>query len=627
MRSRGFADYEALRSWSVAEPAAFWTAIWDRFAVQADGDPTTVLASASMPGARWFPDVRLSYAEHVFRDRDPDALAVQHASELRGLEAWTWERLREETARVRAGLLALGVGRGDRVAAYMPNLPQALAAFLATASLGAIWSSCSPDFGVRTVLDRFGQIEPTVLLAVDGYRYRGRDFDRRDVVAELRAGLPSVRHTVTFAHLGGDGDWDQVFPATSAPLEFERVPFDHPLWILYSSGTTGRPKAIVHGHGGILLEQLKTMAFHIDAREGDRIFWFTTTGWMMWNLLVSVLLSPASIVLYDGDPGHPDLGRLWDLAADAGVTTFGTSAAYLHGCVKSDLAPHEGRDLSALRAVGSTGSPLSPEGFGWVYDQLGPVWLFSTSGGTDVCTSFVGGCPVLPVRAGELQARVLGAAVESWSEDGRPLTDEVGELVVTAPMPSMPVGLWNDPGHERYREAYFSMFPGTWRQGDWIRITPQGSAVIYGRSDSTINRGGVRMGTAELYAAVLADDDVTDALVVDVPGADPSADASMLLFVVLGDGARLDEELESRLRPRIRQDASPRHVPDEVIAVEAVPRTLTGKLLEVPVKKLLLGRKPEEVATRDALADPAAFDWFVRFAHDRLAGSSPPGAR
>ena len=510
-------------------------------------------------------------------------------------------------ARIAGGLRALGVGRGDRVAAYVPNIPEAVAAFLATASLGAVWSSCSPDFGARSVIDRFAQIEPKVLLAVDGYRYNGRDFDRTDTVRGIHEEVGG--RLVRLGYLDGSG-WEAGFEQPGA-LTFERVPFDHPLWVLYSSGTTGLPKAIVHGQGGILLEHLKKLHLHVDAQAGDRVFWFTTTGWMMWNFLVSGLLTEAAIVLYDGSPGHPDMGVLWDLAERAHVTTFGTSAAYIAACMKAGVEPGDGRDLSRLRAVGSTGSPLSPEGFRWVYDHVGSdTWLFSTSGGTDLCTAFVGGCPILPVYEGELQARALGAAVEAWDPDGRPLVGEVGELVVTKPMPSMPLYLFSDPDGERYRESYFDTYPGVWRHGDWIEITERGTAIITGRSDATINRGGVRMGTAEIYSAVLGLDEVVDALVVDVEGFMP-------LFVVLRDGSGLDDELVKRIRTRVREDCSPRHVPDEVVAVEQVPRTLSGKVLELPVKRILMGTAPEQAASRDSLANPEALDFFVSWAARR----------
>lgn len=618
----GLPDAAALHAWSVEDVGRFWwTAVLDRFDVLYDGDPEPALADARMPGARWFPNVRLSFPEHVFRDKADDELALQAAGEVRELEAWTFGRLRAETARIRAGLRAMGVGPGDRVAAYLPHIPETVAAFLAVSSLGAVWSCCSPDFGTRTVVDRFAQIEPVVLLAVDGYGYGGKRFDRTAVVDELARELPSVRRVVRLGYLDvGAGDWDAAFPPTDEPLAFERVPVDHPLWILYSSGTTGLPKAIVHGHGGIVLEHLKTWRLQHDTRDGDRVLWFTTTGWVMWNYLVAGLMSQASIVLYDGNPGHPDLGVLWDLCERAGVTVFGTGAAYLHGCLKAGLHPARGRDLR-LRAIGSTGSPLSPEGFRWVYDELGEhIWLFSASGGTDIAGAFVGANPLVPVHLGELQAPGLGVDVQAWDDDGHAVVGEVGELVVTQPMPSMPVCFWNDPGDARYRESYFEHFdvdPPVWRHGDWIRFTPEGGSVILGRSDATINRGGIRMGTAEIYAAVLASDAIVDAMVVDVPSDDGSGEATMLLFVVLAAGAELDDELAADIRSRVRADCSPRHVPDELHAVAEVPRTLTGKVLEVPVKKLLMGHDPDRAASRDALANPDAFAWFVRFADER----------
>ena len=610
MRERGFSGYDELWRWSVGDLDGFWGSIWDFFGVE--GSYERVLAMREMPGAVWFPGAEVNYAGHLFRGKDPDAVAIVHASELREQAELTWGDLRTQTARIAAGLRALGVERGDRVAAYMPNIPEAVAAFLATASIGAVWSSCSPDFGARSVIDRFAQIEPKVLLAVDGYRYNGRDFDRRETVEGIAAEVGG--RVVRLGYLDGSG-WEEGFEG-EGELEFARVPFDHPLWVLYSSGTTGLPKAIVQGQGGILLEHLKKLNLHVDAQAGDRVFWFTTTGWMMWNFLVSGLLTEAAIVLYDGSPGHPDMGVLWDLAGSAGITTFGTSAAYIGACMKAGVEPAAGRDLSALRAVGSTGSPLSPDGFRWVYDHVGPdTWLFSTSGGTDLCTAFVGGCPLLPVYEGELQARALGASVEAWDPEGRPLVGEVGELVITEPMPSMPLYLWNDPDGERYRESYFDMYPGVWRHGDWIEITERGTAIISGRSDSTINRGGVRMGTAEIYRAVLAVEEVVDALVVDVPL--DGGEGYMPLFVVLREGAELDDELVRRIRARIREDCSPRHVPNEVVAVREVPRTLSGKVLELPVKRILMGTPPEQAASRDSLANPAALDFFVSWASRR----------
>ncbi|MDX6700672.1 MAG: acetoacetyl-CoA synthetase, partial [Baekduia sp.] len=536
------------------------------------------------------------------------------------LDYMTWGELRDLTARIATGLRLWGVGPGDRVVGYLPNIPEALAAFLACASMGATWSSCSPDFGTRSVVDRFAQIEPKVLLAVDGYRYGGRDFDRRDVVAELQAQIPSLEHTVVLDYLDA-GEVDGTVPWSELirqqePLEFAALPFDHPLWVLYSSGTTGLPKPIVHGHGGILLEHLKKLHLHLDAQAGDRVFWFTTTGWMMWNFLAGVLLTPASIILFDGNPGTPTLDRLWELAAETGATVFGTSASFLATCEKEGIEPGAGdRDLSALKAVGSTGSPLSPEGFQWVYDQLGAdTWLFSTSGGTDVCTAFVGGVPTLPVHLGELQCRALGAKVEAWDPEGQPLTGEVGELVITEPMPSMPVFFWGDEDGSRLRESYFETYPGVWRHGDWIEITDRGTAIIYGRSDSTINRGGIRMGTSEIYRAVLAEDDVIDALVVDIPKKD--TEGWMPLFVVLRDGQELTDELVARIKKRIREDCSPRHVPNTIQQIAEVPRTLSGKVLEVPVKRILMGAPADQAASRDSLANPAALDPFVELARE-----------
>jgi acetoacetyl-CoA synthetase len=611
-------DYDSLWRWSVDRLEEFWASIWDFFEVEASQPYEQVLAERKMPGAKWFTGARLNYAQHVFSGKPDDEVALRHASELRELDEWTWGELRERTAAIAAGLRRLGVGPGDRVVAYLPNIPEAVAAFLACSSIGATWSSCSPDFGKRSVVDRFSQIEPKVLLAVDGYRYGGKDFDRCEVVRALVAEMPSLEQVVELPYLecGGIDDslgWDEAFPATGEELEFEQLPFDHPLWVLYSSGTTGLPKPIVQGAGGILVEQLKKLNIHLDAQEGDRVFWFTTTGWMMWNFLVGVLLTPASIVLYDGNPATPDMGVLWDLAERAGVTCFGTSAAYIASCMKAGVEPAKGRDLSALDRVGSTGSPLAPEGFRWVYDQIGSdTWLFSTSGGTDVCTAFVGGVPTLPVYLGELQGRALGAAVESWDEDGHPLIGEMGELVITEPMPSMPLFFWGDEDGSRLHDSYFSMYPGVWRHGDWIEITERGTAIIYGRSDSTINRGGIRMGTSEIYSAVLGVEDVVDALVVDVPR--DGGDSWMPLFVVLRDGASLTDDLVAEIKRRIREDCSPRHTPNEIRAIEEVPRTLSGKVLEVPVKRILMGEAVNKAASRDSLQNPKALDYFADLA-------------
>jgi acetoacetyl-CoA synthetase len=610
-RGLKFDGYHALWRWSVDDLDAFWSSLVEFAEVRFDAPPRAVLGSREMPGAEWFPGARLSYPEHIFRGKSSQDVALRYGSEARPAGEWTWAELRAQTAAVAAGLRELGVGPGDRVAAYMPNIPETVAAFLACASIGAVWSSAAPEFGARSVIDRFSQIEPKVLLAVDGYRYGGRDFDRRAAVEEIAAAIPSLQRVVRLSYLEGLG-WEKGFAGADAELEFTPVAFDHPLWVLYSSGTTGLPKPIVHGHGGILLEQLKNSYLHLDVHPGDRVFWFSTTGWMMWNFLVGVLLTEASIVLFDGNPGYPDMGRLWELAEDTEMTTFGTSAAFISGCMKAGVSPRAGgRSLAGLQAVGSTGSPLSPEGFRWVYDELGEeTWLFSTSGGTDMCTAFVGGVPTLPVYLGELQGRMLGASVEAWDPSGRPLVDEVGELVITKPMPSMPLFFWGDPSGERYRESYFDMYPGVWRHGDWIKITSRGSAVIYGRSDSTINRGGVRTGTSEIYRAVLSLDEIVDALVVDVPR--PGTDGWMPLFVVLREGASLDDALVQAIRTRIREDVSPRHLPDEIRVIAEVPRTLSGKVLEVPVKRILCGVPAEEAASRESLANPGALDYFVQ---------------
>ncbi|GAC1518730.1 MAG: acetoacetate--CoA ligase [Thermoleophilaceae bacterium] len=618
-----FEDYEALWRWSVDDVEQFWALIWEYFEVRASAPYERVLASSQMPGADWFRGAQLNYAEHVFRGKADDTVALIHRSEARELAETTWGELSDQVARAAAGMRSLGVERGDRVAAYMPNIAETVVAFLAVASIGAIWSSAAPEFGASSVIDRFAQIEPKLLIAVDGYRYGGRDFDRLDTVRALERELPGLEQTVLLPYLDPDASLDGALPwgglldrGDRSPLRFEQVPFDHPLWVLYSSGTTGLPKPIVHGHGGMLLEQLKKGHLHLDLHAGDRMFWFTTTGWMMWNFLVGCLLTDAAIVLYDGSPGYPDMSFLWQLAERAGITCLGTSAGFITASMKAGIDPRNDHDLSRLRSIGSTGSPLPPEGFAWVYEAVAPdIWLFSTSGGTDVCTAFVGGCPLLPVHSGELQCRALGASVEAWDEQGRSLIDEVGELVLTKPMPSMPLFFWNDVGGERYRESYFSTYPGIWRHGDWIKITPRGTAIIYGRSDSTINRQGVRMGTSEIYRAVQAEPEVVEALVVDVP--DDDGDSWMPLFVVLADDGELDDDLRARIRRRIREHASPRHVPNDIYRVADLPHTLSGKLLEIPVKKILMGASPQAAVSRDSLANPEALDYFVALAERR----------
>jgi acetoacetyl-CoA synthetase len=616
-RGLAFDSYEELWRWSVDDLDGFWGSIWDRAAIGAPA-PQTVLADRGMPGARWFPNVTLNWAERALRlDRRAEGDAVIVArSQTRERRELTAAELRDQVARARAGLQRLGVGRGDRVAAFLPNIPEALIALLATASLGAIWTSCAPEFGVRSVVDRLSQVEPKVLQTIDGYRYGQRLVERAEEVAAIRRALPGLQATVALDYLhAGEAriadalSWDEL-TAESGPLQFESLPFDHPLYILYSSGTTGLPKPIVHGHGGILLEHWKTLALHHDIGPADRFFWFSTTGWMMWNYLASSLLVDATAVLYDGAPNEPDLMALWRMAAEERVTFFGTSASFLMACRKEGLRPGADADLAALRGIGSTASPLPAEGFRWVYEVFDPsVQLQSVSGGTDVCTAFVGASPLVPVWEGEISCRHLGCSIEAYSPDGRPLVGEQGELVITAPMPSMPVAFWNDPGGARYRAAYFDEFPGVWRHGDWITFTDRGSCVISGRSDATLNRGGVRIGTAEFYAVVEGLPEIADSVVIHLEESD-----QLLLFVALRDGFTLDEALEARLRAELRSSLSPRHVPDRIMAVPAVPRTLSGKKLEVPVKRILTGTPVDVAASRGALANPDSLDAFAELA-------------
>jgi acetoacetyl-CoA synthetase len=623
-RERGlrFADYGALWRWSVEDLEAFWASVVDYYRIPLHGSWERVLGTREMPGARWFEGAGLNYTEALFDRLADDHPAFLFQSERHPLGEVSATELRESVAAVAAGLRRLGVGRGDRVVAVIPNIPEAVIAFLATASIGAIWASCSPDFGTQSLVDRFAQIGPKVLIAVDGYEYGGKPFDRRAVVDELRAALPTLEATVLIPYLDpqsaanpGPGElaWADLLAGPPEPMTFERVPFDHPLWILYSSGTTGLPKAIVHGHGGVALEHSKAIGLMFDVRPGDRMSWFTTTGWMMWNFLVGSMLVGGVPVLYDGSPGYPTLDVLWELAARGRVSLFGTSAAYLGACLKAGLRPGDTHDLSALRSIGSTGSPLAVDVYGWVYDAVKPdVWLVSMSGGTDVVSAFVGGSPLLPVHAGELQARALGAKVEAFDPEGRSVLGQTGELVLTAPLPSMPVGFWNDPDGARYRESYFEMYPGVWRHGDWIRITERGSAVIEGRSDSTLNRQGIRFGTSELYGVVERLPEIVDSLVIGLEL--PGGRYWMPLFVVLAEGVELDEALTTRIKEAIRTSLSQRHVPDTIVAVPVIPRTLTGKKMEVPVKRILLGRPVAEVAAAGAVANPHALDVFVEYA-------------
>jgi len=626
-RERGltFSGYDDLWRWSVDDLAGFWSSIWDFFEIRAHAPYETVLASPSMPGATWFPGARLNFAEHLLGDdADAERVAVVAHSQTRDPLTLTFGEVREQVARARAGLARLGVRPVDRGGADLPTIPEPLVAFGATASLGAVWASCAPELGARSVVDRLSQLEPTVLLTVDGYGFRDRAIDRREEVAAVRAALPTLRHVVHVPygeHAVPEAlSWDDLL-ADPGPLDFAPVPFDHPLFVLFSSGTTGRPKAIVHGHGGILLEHLKAHALSWDLKPGGRLLWFTTTSWMMWNALVSALLLRSSIVMLDGDPTWPDVGWQWRLAEETRPTFMGASPAFLNACRKAGLEPGREYDLGSIRVFGTAGSPLPAEGYRYVYDQLGPdVLLINGSGGTDVCSGMVGGSPLLPVFEGEISGRLLGVATDAFDAHGKPLVGELGELVITRPMPSMPVGLWGDGDGSRYRAAYFDVFPGVWRQGDWIRFSERGSCVVTGRSDATLNRGGVRLGTGEFYSVVEELPQIVDSLVVHLED-EEGGPGELVLFVVPADGVVLDEELRGSIGRSLRSQLSPRHVPDRIVAVPAIPRTLTGKKLEAPVKRILRGDPVEAVASRDSLLDPVALDVFAAIAAGEAAGA------
>lgn len=621
-RGQHFETYDEIWKWSVTDIEGFWSALWHFYNVQSHTPYTDVLVEEKMPGAKWFTGATLNYTEHVFRNARSDQPAIIYESELKTRGEVSWSSLEKQTAAIAHYLKSIGVQKGDRVVAYASNIPETVAAFLACASIGAIWSSCSPEFGMMSVIDRFKQIEPKVLFAVDGYRYGGKDFSRLTEVQKIQEELPTLEKTVIIPYLKQSPDlsmledavnWEEIHTMdVQSTLSFEPVPFDHPLWILYSSGTTGKPKAIVQSQGGILLEHLKLAGLQIDLKREDRFFWYTTTGWMMWNVVVSGLLTGSTILLFDGNPGYPNNETLWKFAEETKMTVFGTSASFLTACMKAGVKPKEQFDLSHLKAIGSTGSPLPPSGFEWVYEEVKEdVWLFSTSGGTDLCTAFVGGAPYLPVHAGELQARALGAAVYAYNDQGESLIDDIGELVITKPMPSMPIYFWNDPSNERYTDSYFDTYPGIWRHGDFIKITQQGSCIIYGRSDATINRGGIRMGTSEIYNALESISQIQDSLVVDIP---ISEDQSyMPLFVVLKDGEALQDYIVSQIKKVIRESCSPRHVPNEVIQVDDLPRTLNGKKLEVPIKKMLMGTPVEKAVNMGSLANPESLNFFVKF--------------
>jgi len=619
-----FADYQTLWRWSADHPDQFWGTVWQYFKVIAHSQYEQVLSGLAMPGAKWFKGATLNYAEHIFRMKSADRPALMFQSERRGLSDMSWTELERQTAAMAHFLREAGVGPGDRVAAFLPNTPHAVVAVLAAMSIGAVWSSCSPDFGANSVADRFVQIEPKVFIAVDGYAYGGKSFDKRDTVREICGLLPTLQKVVFIPYLDENARpeglpnavlWDEIVNTpTEHSLHFEPLPFDHPIWVLYSSGTTGVPKAITHSHGGNLLEHLKYLHFHNDVHAGERFFWFSTTGWMMWNFTVASLLTGATAVLYDGSPGYPSLNVLWEMAEKARITHFGTSAPFLVSCMKAGLSPKNEYDLSGLRSIGSTGSPLPPEAFGWVYEHLKrDVWLSSMAGGTDVCTAWVGGNPLLPVYQGEIQCRCLGCSMESWDEEGRPVPpDEVGEMVVTKPMPCMPVFFWNDPDGAKYRSSYFEHYPGVWRHGDWLCITSRDSLVILGRSDATLNRQGVRIGTAEIYRAVDKIPEIRDSLIVNIER--PDGSDWMPLFVAMAPGAVLNDEVKTRIRQTLRADYSPRHVPDEIIEAPDIPYTISGKKMETPVKKILQRKPLDKAYNSDSMKNPEAMAFFMEFA-------------
>ncbi len=612
-RGIAFDGYQDLWKWSVDDLEAFWATVWKYFDVS-DAD-YIVLEERKMPGAKWFSGADVNFAERVFSAKQ-DGVALEARAEGSRPKTMTWDALEKKTAALASSLRAMGVEQGDRVAAFIHNGAEAVVGVLACASIGAVWTSCSPDFGVPAVVDRFGQVGPKVLLASDGYAYNGQWHSRTEEVRKMAAALPTVKSVIE-VRAGeeespgyGAVSWEDATAGKASP-EYEPLPFDHPLWILYSSGTTGPPKPIVHGNGGITVELLKELSFHNDIRPNDRFFWFTTTGWMMWNYLVGGLLLGATLVLYSGSPGYPDLDALWGLAEKAEVTFLGTGAAFLSSCLKAGTEPASTHRLPKLRGIGSTGSPLSAECFEWVYSKAKPdVWLASISGGTDVCTAFVGGSPTLPVNAGEIQCRCLGAKVEAYDSDGRPVVGETGELVITEPMPSMPLFLWGDADGRRYTESYFSTYPGVWRHGDWIEVTERGTCRIYGRSDATLKRHGVRMGTSEIYRAVESIEEVADSLAVDLGS--PGEESRLALFVALAPGKTLDDGLRGKINGRLKSDLSPRHVPDVLLQVPSVPRTVSGKKLEVPIKRVMMGADPEKVLNRDSLSDPSSVDFYVR---------------
>jgi acetoacetyl-CoA synthetase len=614
-RGKNFAGYSDLWQWSVEEPEVFWSMMINYFDILHTGAVTTVLEGQQMPHVKWFDGIEVSYAEHVFRKATDARPAIVYASERGPVCELSWQELRNSVAAMAGFLIGAGVSRGDRVAAFLPCSPEATIAFLAANSIGAVWSSCSPDFGAQAVVDRFQQIEPKVLIVSTEYQYSGKRFRKDDTIKQLLKTLHTVHKVIVL----GESEiadsrmisWQSIL-RQPAELTFARVPFSHPIWIVFSSGTTGLPKAITHSVGGILLEHLKYLTFHNDLKPGERLFWYTTTGWMMWNYLQSTLLCGATMVLYDGSPAYPDLGRLWRYCEEAGIHHFGTSAGFILASKKEGIVPRDNADLHSLRSIGSTGSTLPPEGFEWVYENVGKdVWLASMSGGTDVASAFVGGNPMWPVYSGEIQCRALGCHLQAWNEDGEAVVNQVGEMVITVPMPSMPVFFWNDPGFKRYEESYFEMYSGVWRHGDWIEVTDREGVIIYGRSDATLNRGGVRIGTSEIYRAVDKVKEVKDAMMICIEKGDGGF--YMPLFVVMNAGVEFSATIGRQISDTIRADNTPRHVPDDIIPVPDIPYTISGKKTETPVKKILMGKDPSKVINAGSLRNPESLNFFAAF--------------